>query len=173
VNSLDDILEDLLSVGKIEEGKVVTKSEEFNLNELIESIRHQFAPILKKGQSIVFNLTGPPVVISDKAIIRHIINNLVSNASKFSVQEKPITIIIDNSLPGKWSLKVRDEGIGIPQEDQKNLFERFYRASNVASIKGTGLGLHIVARYADLLKGKITFESIEHQGTEFTLHFNK
>lgn len=173
VNSLDDILEDLLSVGKIEEGKVVTKSEEFNLNELIETIRHQFAPILKKGQTIVFHLTGPPVVISDKAIIRHIINNLVSNASKFSVQEKPITITIDNSLPDKWSLKVRDEGIGIPQEDQKNLFERFYRASNVASIKGTGLGLHIVARYADLLKGKITFESIEYQGTEFTLHFNK
>lgn len=173
VNSLDDILEDLLSVGKIEEGKVSTKLEKLDINELIDSIIHQFNPILKKGQSIKFYLSGDPLLTSDKTILRHIINNLISNASKFSSQDKPIIITIDTNNRENWSLRVKDEGIGIPLEDQKNLFERFYRASNVASIKGTGLGLHIVARYIDLLKGKISCESVENQGTEFILYFNK
>lgn len=173
VSSLDDILEDLLSVGKIEEGKVVTKMEKIDLNELIESIIHQFNPTLKKGQRILFNLTGDPILNSDKTIIRHVINNLISNASKFSAQDKTISVSVDTTAPDKWSLKVKDEGIGIPMEDQKNLFERFYRATNVASIKGTGLGLHIVARYVDLLKGVISVESAENQGTEFKLLFNK
>ena len=173
VSSLDDILEDLLSVGKIEEGKVIIKTEIVDLNELIQSIIHQFNPTLKKGQRILFNLAGDPILNSDKTIIRHMINNLISNASKFSNQDKPITISVDTTSPDSWSLKIKDEGLGIPMEDQKNLFERFYRATNVASIKGTGLGLHIVARYVDLLKGKIAVDSAEHKGTEFKLDFNK
>ena len=69
----------------------------------------------------------------------------------------------------RFILEVCDEGIGIPQEDQKQLFERFFRAENAINIQGTGLGLNIVGKYLELLKGKITFESVEGEGTCFTI----
>jgi signal transduction histidine kinase len=68
-------------------------------------------------------------------------------------------------------LKVKDSGIGISKEDQEHLFERFFRANNAMNIQGTGLGLHIVSKYAELMNGKITCNSDIDQGTEFTVIF--
>lgn len=97
--------------------------------------------------------------------------NLVSNASKFSSENKTIeisTICHNETL----FLKVKDNGIGISKEDQKHLMERFFRGANVADVQGTGLGLHIVAKYTEILKGTIEYKSELGKGTEFIITFN-
>ena len=94
--------------------------------------------------------------------------NLISNASKYSEPGKLIEITITNAQPD-LSIAIRDEGMGIPEEDHKHLFERFFRAGNVSNIQGTGLGLNIVKRYVELLKGKISFTSAYKKGSTFTV----
>ncbi|MEP7267829.1 MAG: PAS domain-containing sensor histidine kinase [Saprospiraceae bacterium] len=170
VSTLNTILEDFLSVGKIEEDKVNLNLDEIDIKLLIESTLNQFVNILKKGQKINYIHQGERVVNTDPALVKNILMNLISNAVKFSDPGKTILIGTTFKEPG-WTLSVKDEGIGIPEKDQKNLFERFYRASNVSAIKGTGLGLHIVSRYISLLKGNITCFSQEHHGTEFVINF--
>lgn len=170
VHSLDDILEDLLSVGKIEEGKINVKWDIQNLKELIESVVHQFVPIVNKGQKILYNHTGGELVNTDKSLIKHTVTNLLSNAVKFSPDYSVIKIET-NVTNDKWEIRISDQGLGIPLNEQKSLFDRFFRATNVSTIKGTGLGLHIVSKYVELLKGSISFESVENQGTTFIIQF--
>jgi signal transduction histidine kinase len=98
--------------------------------------------------------------------MRHILFNLISNASKYSDVKKNIYITC-TSDDGKVHFSVRDEGIGISAEDQKHLFERFFRAGNAGNIPGTGLGLNIVRRYVDLLEGTISFSSEYGKGSTF------
>ncbi len=171
VNNLTDILNEFLSIGKIEDGKVVVKSEEINLEEFITGITAEIRNIAKKDQQFTYKHTGNKIVYSDSSLLRNIIFNLLSNAIKFTGDEGQIEI---SSKAGKDSFKilVKDDGIGISKEDQEQLFERFFRASNVTNIQGTGLGLHIVSRYAELLRGSISFDSELEKGTTFTLTFN-
>ncbi|MEP7321136.1 MAG: PAS domain-containing sensor histidine kinase [Saprospiraceae bacterium] len=170
VDAMTGILDDFLSVGKIEEGKVKAKINPGDIKELIESIINQINPILKKGQNIEYVHQGKSMVDFDPALMRHIVVNLISNAIKFSPENKPIHIN-SNALHSPWTLKIKDEGIGISQQDQQNLYERFYRGSNVLNIQGTGLGLHIVARYTQLMDGQISCKSELNRGTEFLLKF--
>jgi signal transduction histidine kinase len=102
----------------------------------------------------------------DKKLIRNIIINLVSNAIKFTAENTNIIINVTLSK-SEIKLSIADQGIGIPEVDQKHLFERFFRSSNAEEIQGTGLGLSIVAHYVNLLKGTITFKSKENKGTTF------
>lgn len=97
--------------------------------------------------------------------------NLISNAIKFSPENSAIEI---NTACKKGSLllSVKDQGIGISKEDQQHLMERFFRGTNAANIQGTGLGLHIVSKYAELLKGNLHCASELNRGTTFTLNFN-
>jgi signal transduction histidine kinase len=105
-------------------------------------------------------------VETDKQFLRNIVNNLISNASKYSDEGKSINIHLEKQPKG-YSISVKDEGIGIPIEDQSHLFGRFFRASNCGNVKGTGLGLHIVKRYVDMMGGEIDFESKPEKGTTF------
>jgi signal transduction histidine kinase len=100
-----------------------------------------------------------------------ILINLISNASKYSDEETDITCTVQLSQ-NTLQMSITDVGIGIPDEDQKHLFDRFFRASNVTNIKGTGLGLHIVKRYAELMNGTVSFESTFGKGSTFTLNFD-
>ena len=97
--------------------------------------------------------------------------NLVSNASKFSPEESDIEIntIYQNQ---HIVLSVKDHGIGISKEDQKHLMERFFRGANAGNIQGTGLGLHIVSKYAQLMNGTVQCKSELEKGTEFVITFN-
>ena len=83
-----------------------------------------------------------------------------------------IHISTSNTDGSELVLKVKDNGIGISKEDQEHLFERFFRGANVTNIQGTGLGLHIVAKYAELMNGSIKAESELGEGTEFIITFN-
>ncbi len=170
VNMLTGILNDFLNLGKIEEGKIQVRLTTFNVEECISAILTEIKSNLKKQQTIRYHHEGPTEVLLDATLLKHIILNLVSNASKFSPEESVIeinTAIRDHT----FTLRVRDHGMGISKDDQKHLMERFFRGSNVANIQGTGLGLHIISKYAELMDGTITYTSELNEGTSFRIDF--
>ncbi|MBK8090385.1 MAG: PAS domain S-box protein [Chitinophagaceae bacterium] len=170
VNLLTDILNDFLSVGKIEEGKIQARFSTFDLNKNVVQTIAEMQSISKPGQQIRYEHKGKNEVELDPGMFKHITLNLLSNAIKFSPESSDIyisTSVDDTEI----QLKVKDSGIGISKEDQEHLFERFFRANNAINIQGTGLGLHIVSKYAELMNGKITCKSDLDQGTEFNVIF--
>jgi hypothetical protein len=165
VSNLTVILNDFLSLSKLEEGIVSNNPCEFNLRELGIEIREEMQPVVKDGQLLEFNHTGQEMVYMDKNILKNIILNLISNAIKYSedgVIKLSITVNNTNVM-----LSVMDEGMGIPDEDKPMLFTRFFRAQNAGNIQGTGLGLNIVKRYVELMNGYIDVESTLGKGTTF------
>jgi len=172
VKNLTEILEDFLSLEKLEQGKLDAKSEIFNCRELIESIRAELENMLKEGQYIKSSHQGNEEILIDRKMFRNILVNLLSNAVKYSLEHKEIHIATEVKEK-TICISVKDSGIGIPEEDQKNLFSMFYRAKNAANIQGTGLGLNIVKRYVELLNGTVSFESKINEGTTFHLEFPK
>jgi signal transduction histidine kinase len=171
VNMLTDILNDFLSLGKMEEGKLHAKFTEFNIEEMINATLEEMKNNLKKEQQIIYKHQGDGKVFLDSTLLKHIVMNLISNASKFSPDSATIEITSShqNDLV---MLSVKDGGIGISKEDQKHLMERFFRGANAANIQGTGLGLHIISKYAEMMHGKITCISQLEKGTEFIITFN-
>jgi PAS domain S-box-containing protein len=169
VNQLTSILNDFLSLGKLEEGKVDVVKKAVDMHVLFEDIREEMKAMLKEGQQILIDLKmNGNVFVTDIRILRNILFNLISNASKYSDAEKKIIVMV--SVDGKsLNISIKDEGLGIPERDQKYLFERFFRASNVLNIQGTGLGLTIVKRYVELLNGTLSFSSEHNKGSIFTV----
>jgi PAS domain S-box-containing protein len=168
VGNLTDILNDILSISKIEEGKFTVKPEEMNIKENGLGIVNELITVAKVGQKITFNHSGIEEIVFDKRVFRHLIFNLVSNAIKFSDEGKQIDVVI-NVDKESINIDVRDNGIGISPEDQKHLFERFFRAANASSVQGTGLGLNIVYKYVEILNGSIECNSKLGQGTTFAI----
>ena len=128
------------------------------------------AEIFKAGQEVKYTHKGIPDVSLDEVLFTNILINLLSNAAKFSAENKPIfvaTEVKDHQL--KFSVK--DQGMGISKKDQEHLFEIFYRATNATNIPGTGLGLHIVAKYVEMMKGKMEIKSVLDKGTEINIIF--
>jgi PAS domain S-box-containing protein len=170
VNMLTDILNDFLSVGKIEEGKIQVRYTNFDVKQCIQNIINELNGLLKPGQTITYNHEGNTTVTLDTGLLKHIVMNLLSNAIKFSPEHT--TIEAESDLTGPvFTLSIRDKGLGISEEDQQHLFERFFRGANVTNIQGTGLGLHIVSKYTELMNGTISCESHIGTGTKFTLTF--
>jgi len=171
VNMLTDILNDFLSVGKLEEGKIQVRLSNFNIREMVAQVTDEIKNTLKKNQEIHCHHEGDTEVLMDISLLKHIIMNLVSNASKFS-PETSIINIKTRCRPGSITLSVKDHGIGISREDQRHLMERFFRGANAGNIQGTGLGLHIVSKYAELMNGRVTCKSELEKGTAFIITFN-
>lgn len=171
VQHLTNLLNEFLSLGKLDEGKVGIKAELVDLGSLVNEVASELKEQLKNQQTIDIQLPEQKVICKiDPNILRNILNNLLSNAIKFSPENKPISIKVSKNKKN-LVLEVKDHGLGIPEEDQKHLFSRFFRAKNVETIKGTGLGLHIVQRYIELMGGSIQFESKIGEGTTFLLFF--
>jgi len=167
VNHLTQILNDFLSLGKLEEGKVDVKPEAIDLVAFLQEIKEEVQSFLKEGQ--VIHIACPAdlkEIQSDARILRNVLFNLLSNASKYSDPGKGIHLSCERSH-NRVIVHVRDEGIGIPVDDQRHLFDRFFRASNAGNIQGTGLGLNIVKRYLDLVEGQISFTSKPGEGSIF------
>jgi len=168
VNILTDILNDMLSLSKLEEGKVAFVPERFNFKSFAEEIVYELQAIAKPDQKIIYHHTGQAEAVLDKKIKKHLFYNLISNAIKFSPEGGIIEVSSD--FDGRWiTLKVKDNGIGISPEDQQPLFERFFRGHNATNIQGTGLGLNIVAKYIEMLGGTIHLESELNKGTTFII----
>lgn len=171
VNDMKSILEDFLSLGKLEDGLVKAKMDHYASSAYREEIQHTIegmAQIAKNGQEIHFSHKGDGDIYIDLTLLKNIIMNLCSNAIKFS-PEKAMIEVNSAITPTSYVISVKDEGIGISAEDQQHLFERFFRAKNAVNIQGTGLGLHIIAKYVDLLGGTIRFTSELDKGTEFII----
>ncbi|MEO9147127.1 MAG: PAS domain S-box protein [Ginsengibacter sp.] len=168
VTLLTDMLDDLLNVGKIEEGKVSPKFNLFNIKEHLKNNIEEIKSILKIGQRIIFNHTGKDQVMLDPSMLTHVVMNLLSNAIKFSPEDTAIYIDLKIS-DSQLKISVKDQGMGISKEDQQHLFERFYRSKYAADVKGTGLGLYIVQKYTELMNGKIECWSVPGNGTEFLI----
>ncbi len=167
VTHLTSILNDFLSLGKLEEGKIDVKKELINVAEFLSEVREEISATLRKGQMLHIKMEGPnQELFSDPRILRNILFNLISNGSKYSQEHKSLFLSCSNEA-NHVIFTIRDEGIGIPQEDQKHMFERFFRASNAGNAEGTGLGLNIVKRYVDLLNGTISFKSEYEKGSVF------
>ena len=172
VNTLTDILNDFLSLDKLEHGKVQISGDSFCMKKILESIIDEMNLILKKGQYIRFVHSGEDVIFQDKKIIYNALINLISNAIKYSPENKCIEILLEVKK-SKVICNIKDGGLGIPESEQKNIFSLFFRARNVETIQGTGLGLAIVKKYMELIGGKIYFTSIENEGSVFTIEFPK
>lgn len=167
VNNLTSVLNDFLSLSRLEEGFVKPQQEAFLFKPFCEDVVDEFREQLKPGQVLEYEGNGDGrKVFFDKNFLRPVFFNLLSNATKYTPPGKRIhcRVRFEEDL---LKITIKDEGIGIPKADQKHLFTRFFRAHNVENIKGTGLGLHIVRRYVELMGGHIRFESEEGKGTSF------
>lgn len=130
--------------------------------------------MLKLGQQIHYQHkqeeqdNGFSTVCVDKQLLKNILFNLLSNASKYSGEHQNIYFTTE-LRDGKITITVQDEGIGIPNADKAHLFTPFFRAQNVTNIQGTGLGLNIVKKYVDIMGGSLSYESELDKGTTFTI----
>ncbi len=168
VTNMTLILNDFLSAERLQEGKIVAKIEEVNLHTLALEVINDLQGVIKQGQKIDYVHQGEEIALLDKQIIRNMLLNLTSNAIKFSAEGKTIHVRTEIS-ESEVLIRVTDEGIGIPEEEHEHLFGRFFRAKNATNIQGTGLGLNIVARYLEMLGGKIDFTSELNVGTTFKI----
>lgn len=174
IKSLSEILNDILSINKLEEGKVNVKPREFNALNLFENVISELSLILKTDQRIDLNWKASKdlFLVQDETLLCHVVTNLVSNAVKFSGEKSLIAVIV-SELKSNVLIQVKDEGIGIPEDNIEKLFTRFYRADNAGQIQGTGLGLSIVKQYTELLEGQVSVKSKQGMGTTFEVSLPK
>ena len=171
VSNLTAILNDFLSISRIEEGKIYNVPCSFNLEVFCLEVTDEMQGFVKQGQQIQYQHFGAQKTVNlDKQLMKNILLNLLSNASKYSAEDKLIyfTTEIKN---GNLTITVKDEGIGIPDADKVHLFDPFFRAQNVTNIQGTGLGLNIVKKYVDIMGGTMSYESELDEGTTFIINF--
>lgn len=168
INNLTEVLNDFLSIDKLEQGKVKLEYDILSISEFVEDLVADMKFVKKSRQQINMYLEGEDTLVLDAKKLRHILENLMSNAIKYSPDGTDIDLQIKNGN-GNLQIVLQDHGIGIPEEEQVHLFNKFFRATNTGSIQGTGLGLTIVKRYVELMNGSITFKSLSGKGTTFTI----
>jgi len=172
VKNMTAILNKFLSLGNLEKGEIPVMNIRFSIRKMLKDHVAQFQQICKAGQQIIYVHKGRnTMVYLDKHIFKNIMNNLLSNAIKFSPEHSEIELT-SSIKKNQLTIKLTDKGIGIPAGDQQKIFRRFFRATNaLINQEGTGLGLHIVKKYTDLLNGDVFFKSEENSGTTFELTF--
>jgi PAS domain S-box-containing protein len=172
VTNLTTVLNDFLYIEQLEIGKVEAKVTCFDLVQLAEEIAEEMQLLAKGEQQIHFTHYGVQKLINlDQNLLKNCIINLITNAIKYSGDTCCIEFTTEIN-DTHCIIKVKDDGIGIPEEDQQHLLEPFFRAHNTGNIPGTGLGLNIVARYIALMKGSVTYSSTLDKGALFTLTFS-
>lgn len=169
VHYLNNILNDFLSIEKLEKGEVNYNLSSFSVKKAIEQTIDNLGLLRKSGQIIVVESTADEALIyHDEKIMELTLSNLVSNAIKYSPENATITITLAQNEE-ETLIQVIDNGFGIPEKDQKNIFQRYFRAENVLLNQGTGIGLNIVKSHLENLGGTITFVSEENKGSAFTI----
>lgn len=173
VKHLSLIMDDFLSLDKLENGSIEYKFTKFDCNTLLQEIIKDTYPLIKTNQKIIYTPCKEPILLfQDKKIVSIIISNLIYNAIKYSFENQSIEIDV-SSEENLLKIKVLDHGLGIPENDQKFIFKRFFRASNVSHIQGTGIGLNIIKQNVEGIGGKIAFKSKENNGSVFTVEIPK
>ncbi len=169
VKNLTNILNDFLSLDKLDEGKIECRPSSFSIEDFAKDLTDEMQSLAKKDQRILYKHQGEEgLVVLDQEILRNVLINLLSNAMKYSPEGTEVHFGTQLQ-EAQIVMTVRDAGIGIPEAEQERLFERFFRARNATNVSGTGLGLNIVRRYLDLMGGTIQVKSKENEGTTFTV----
>ncbi|WP_163515350.1 PAS domain S-box protein [Gelidibacter japonicus] len=169
VNYLNAILNDFLSIERLETGKVNYKFSTFRLSKVLNEVVYNANMLLKEGQQIKYPENIDDItLIQDEKTIELALSNLVHNAIKYSPEHSDVTIRITQN-DKDTIFEIADAGIGIPEKDQKNIFNRYFRSENVLTTQGTGIGLNIVKSHIENLGGTISFTSKEHIGSTFIL----
>ena len=170
ISRMTQLMDDVLILGKIGSGHLQAEPKELDLVELITDIKAHSSSIQPDGRKLDMEILGDSVKVRlDEKLIQHVIENLVSNAFKYSTCKNPKLILTYKQKT--VSILVEDDGLGIPENEIENLFQPFHRADNVADIPGTGLGLAIAKEYTELNGGNIQVESKENTGTKFIVTF--
>ena len=169
VKAMTELLDDVLVYGRSEEGTFRINPIKIDLNSAISSVIQEIKIADNNRHTINFQAESKHIDChTDPNMIQHILTNLLTNATKYSPEGLPIDVVV-RSANNDVEIEVKDKGIGIPEKDQKNLFQHFFRSTNVGTISGTGLGLSIVKRAVEALNGKIKFDSVENKGTTFSI----
>lgn len=167
IHYLNNILNDFLSIERLDSGKINYKFTTFNLSKVINEVIYNSNMLLKSGQRInIPNNIDEFKLHQDEKILELSLSNLIHNAIKYSPENTDINFEIERKKKN-IVFKVSDQGIGIPEKDQKHLFNRYFRAQNVLTYPGTGIGLNIAKVHLENLGGNITFKSKENQGSVF------
>lgn len=168
VHYLNNILNDFLSIEKLDTGKINYKFNNFKISKVVNEVVYNANMLLKEGQEIKYPENIDDISLyQDEKIVELALSNLVHNAIKYSSENTFVDIKI-NQDEKFTTFKIRDNGIGIPQNDQKRVFNRYFRAENALLTQGTGIGLNIVKSHLENLGGNIDFVSEENKGSEFT-----
>lgn len=164
---MSGLMEQILILGRADSGKMNLRPVPLDLPLLVHQLCGEIVNSTGRTNPVEEAYTGDlnPVGL-DESLVRLILGNLISNAVKYSPENKPVTVEVRRE-GAEVHLSVRDEGIGIPEEDQRHLFEAFHRARNVGEISGTGLGLLLVKRCVEIHLGRVSFESRVGEGTTF------
>ncbi|GAA4315781.1 hypothetical protein GCM10023115_26380 [Pontixanthobacter gangjinensis] len=165
-NRLNDLIDDLLNMSRIEAGKLEFNYEEFDLRQVLLDISETF-DYSESSHRLITGLGEEPVIVTaDKHRIEQVINNLLSNAVKYSPKADKVYLNLEHDEE-KVTVLVKDEGLGLSQEQQKNVFNRFYRAESTKGINGLGLGLYLTKQIIDAHRGCLEVKSEEGVGSEF------
>lgn len=167
VRYLTSILNDFLSVERLESGKLNYKFEYFSLLSLINEVVYNANVTLKSGQIIDYPQNIDDIELyQDRNVLELILSNLLNNAIKYSKEDTRIELDISEK-DSYLNFKIKDQGIGIPQKDQHHIFERYFRAENALLNQGTGIGLNIIKVHLENLGGEVSFKSKENEGSVF------
>jgi len=168
ISRMTSLMNDVLIFGKVSSGQTELKTEQVDISTMCNTIIDSFNEIQADGRKMDVRVIGELKSVEvDKKMFRHVIDNLISNAFKYSAKDDPKCEI--SYLPKEVKISVSDTGIGIPDSELDGLFEPFHRADNVGDISGTGLGLSIAKEYIELNGGKISVHSRENEGSKFTV----
>ncbi len=171
IKKLGDLMSDILTIGKIDEGKVPSNKEDVNIYEMIVDLLASYFSNRTDNRIVEFNFDNNfSKLFIDQRLLSHAIINLLTNAFKYSAGNPLINLFEKDN---KVYIEIIDNGIGIPQHELDNLFQSFYRASNASNIEGTGLGLVIVKEFVNINGGEIYVESELNKGSKFTIILDK
>jgi len=167
---MNGMVSDLLIISRLETGKLPLRTQEFSLVDLVNNLVSEFRPFAESSnvEITIDSEDGLPLLFADPAQIRLVVENLLDNAIRYTKKQGKIEIKINKTKDGAY-FEIKDRGVGIPKEDQKFIFQKFFRSENALrrQTQGSGLGLYIAKSITEKSKGKIGFQSEENQGSTF------
>ncbi len=169
VNGLKEILTEFLSLNQIEKGMIKNEPQLFNL---VDFIKKAIDEINTEAHALTYKYVGENKnVYLDPKLLKICLTNVLANAIKYSPSGGIVEIVTERSALQSIKISIKDQGIGIPENDKTHIFEQFYRAKNAETFQGTGLGLNLIQKIISIMRGSIDFESKENEGTTFLLSF--
>ena len=169
VKYLNTIIDDFLSIERLDTGKTNYKFTTFPLSKVLNEVIYDANMYLKNGQQIQYPQNADDIILDfDEKILELSLSNLIHNAIKYSGEGSIVDLQV-HLQAGQLEIQIIDQGIGIPQHEQRFIFDRYFRAENVLLNPGTGIGLNIVKNHLENLGGTISFESVENKGSKFTI----